>query len=114
MHTDTSIWLENDDQDSIERITGKVGSLPNGLRVALANALLARNRSTGALGMIETPDIAPIIGGTDAVEYKYPWYALVMYIWNDGDVGYFCGGTIYNEKTIITSADCLYYDVDQV
>ena len=102
-----------DRQAPIGQIVMHVDSLPNSLRSAIANALLARNRSLGALGISDTPDIAPIIGGKNAVEHKYPWYTLVLYFPYDSIYSYLCGGTIYNERTVITAGHCAD-DVGQV
>ena len=87
--------------------------MPDGLRSAIVNALLARNRSIEFFGLSETPEIAPIIGGRDAVEYKYPWFARVLYFPNGQSDYNFCAGTIYNERTIITAGHCAF-DVHQM
>ena len=42
-----------------------------------------------------------IVGGQDAVLGQFPWQVLWL---NLGNV--YCGGSIYNETTIITAAHC--------
>ena len=87
----------------IKRIQIEVDTLPIGLRSVIANTLAARNRPTDFLGTV--PEIAPIIGGNDAVEHKFPWHVVVLYFLYTGD-GFLCGGSIYNERTIITAGHC--------
>ena len=111
-HTDAAAMSSRERRDPIGQIQREVDTMPDGLRIAIANALLARNRSLEFLGKSETPEIAPIISGKDAVEYKYPWFARVLYIPYGESYYYLCGGTIYNKKTIITAGHCAD-DVDQ-
>ena len=42
-----------------------------------------------------------IVGGQDAVVGQFPWQVL----WTN-DFMIYCGGTIFNESTIITAAHC--------
>ena len=90
----------------------KVETLPDGLRLAVANALSARNRSSEFLGTV--PEVAPLLGSEEVVKYKYPWYARMLYFWNDRPDFLWCGGTVYNERTITTAAHCVEYDIKQV
>lgn len=89
-------------------------SLPLSLRNAIAEVLSARGRDSDFLVTGGTPEVAPIIGGRDAPEYKYPWYVLVIYIFYGTDSGYYFGGTVYNERTIITAAHCAESDMEQM
>lgn len=53
-----------------------------------------------------------IVGGFDANWNMVPWQASIRYIPSDGlfGNGHFCGGTLINNRTILTAAHCL---VDQ-
>ena len=80
----------------------------------ISKALLARNRELlGSSLADEPPAVAPIIGGTDASEHKYPWHAVVFYFYYDSPTYGLCGGTIYNERTIVTAGHCVE-DTEQV
>ena len=46
-------------------------------------------------------DVEEIVGGQDATLGQFPWQVLWT---NKGNV--YCGGSIYNESTIITAAHC--------
>ena len=89
-------------------------SLPLALESAIADALSARGRDSDFLITGETPEVAPIIGGRDAPKFKYPWYVLVFYLFYGTNSGYYCGGTVYNERTIITAAHCAERDMEQM
>ena len=112
-HTDAGAMSTRDRRDAIKRTQREVDTMPDGLRLAIANALSTRNRPTEFLGISQTPKIAPIIGGRDVMEHKYPWFVQVRYFPNGQSYYYRCGGTIYNEKTIITSGSCASFDIDQ-
>ena len=112
-HTDATAMPTGDRRNPIELIQRGIDTMADGLRIAIANALSARNRPIEFLGISQTPEIAPTIGDRDAVEYKYPWFAQVRYFPNGESFYYICGGTVYNEKTIITSGFCTSVDIDQ-
>ena len=44
-----------------------------------------------------------IVGGQDAILGQFPWQVVFLHY---GSV--MCGGTIYNERTIITAAHCCH------
>jgi secreted trypsin-like serine protease len=49
-----------------------------------------------------------IIGGKPAAPGEYPWQVSLVVSWiADPNQGHFCGGTIYNNKWIVTAAHCL-------
>ena len=87
--------------------------MPPALRNRIADAFTTRGRDSSHLRTNEIPDVAPIIGGADAAEYKYPWFTHVLYASYDEDFQYYCGGTVYNERTVITAAHCVEDDPDQ-
>ena len=64
--------------------------------------------SAQALGETDTE---MIVGGAAAPDGKYPWQ--VRLYSSDGDVVGFCGGSIIDEKWILTAAHCLL-DTDAV
>ena len=88
----------------------KFDTLPDGLRLAIANALSARNRSSEFLGTM--PEVAPLLASRNVEEYKYPWYVRMLYFRNDRPY-LLCGGTVYNERTIISAAHCVEHDTTQ-
>ena len=54
------------------------------------------------------PTAAPIVGGQDADVNEYPWQIRLEY---DGD--FYCGGSIINNKTVLTAAHCVVDDPKQ-
>ena len=54
------------------------------------------------------PTAAPIVGGQDADVNEYPWQIRLEY---DGD--FYCGGSIINNKTVLTAAHCVIDDPKQ-
>ncbi|MGL4879155.1 trypsin-like serine protease [Paraclostridium dentum] len=46
-----------------------------------------------------------IVGGRDAVKGKWPWM-VHLNITSDGVTKWRCGGTILNNKWILTAANC--------
>ena len=49
-----------------------------------------------------------IVGGKPAAPGEYPWQVSLVVSWiADPNQGHFCGGTIYNNKWIVTAAHCL-------
>ena len=71
-------------------------------------ASLVGGLSAQALGETDTE---MIVGGTAAPDGKYPWQ--VRLYSSDSDVVGFCGGSIIDEKWILTAAHCLL-DTDAV
>ena len=72
-------------------------ALPSKRLPALKNTYL--NLNSFALKKGENGD--KIVGGQDAVVGQFPWQVL----WTN-DYMIYCGGTIFNESTIITAAHC--------
>ena len=91
-----------------------VNNLPYGLRNAISKALLAKNLTVPGSSPTDEqpPAISPIIGGNDAPASKYPWHAIVLYMFYSGGA-LLCGGSIYNEKTILTAGHCVDQGVEQ-
>ena len=49
-----------------------------------------------------------IVGGKPAAPGEYPWQVSLVVSWiANPNQGHFCGGTIYNNKWIVTAAHCL-------
>ena len=93
---------------------GKISELPLAFRTKVADALAARKRDPSFLLSAEEPPVAPILGGNDAPEHKYPWFAHVLYVFL-GDPNFYilCGGSVYNKRTVITAAHCIEDDPEQ-
>ncbi|KAF0310150.1 Venom serine protease 34 [Amphibalanus amphitrite] len=50
-------------------------------------------------------DAVRIVGGTDAAENQYPWMAALFL---DGDTAPFCGGSLLNNRYVVTAAHCVF------
>lgn len=49
-----------------------------------------------------------IIGGEQTQIFEFPWMALFMYKFHNGsDAGFRCGGSIINNRYILTAAHCV-------
>ena len=59
-------------------------------------------------GALEQPPIQPIVGGQEALKDEYPWQILLKY-----KDSFTCGGSILNERTILTAAFCVDNDLSQ-
>ena len=57
---------------------------------------------------LEQPPVEPIVGGQDADKDEYPWLVLLYY-----GASWACGGSIINERTILTAAHCVDWDPHQ-
>ena len=104
LFTDVVKTLNRTEEDPVGLVISNADTLPLVHRSAIANALLARGHDTAFLGSLEKPNVASFVEGTNAPEYKYHWFVQILYI--EGDSIFRCAGTVYNEKTIITSAYC--------
>ncbi|XP_010638818.1 coagulation factor IX [Fukomys damarensis] len=51
----------------------------------------------------QTDDVTRVVGGKNAKPGQFPWQVLL-----NGDIEAFCGGSIVNEKWVITAAHCLH------
>ena len=103
-------------RDPIKRVERKINTLPKPIRSAIVDALLARGHKVDFLSTgetQETPEVANIVGGTAVVEYKYPWFVTFLYHVYNSDIIWLCGGTVYDERTIITAGHCAE-DTEQV
>lgn len=51
-----------------------------------------------------------IVGGFDATLNTVPWQASIRFIPSDGIFGngHICGGSLINNRTILTAAHCLF------
>ena len=85
----------------------EVEDVPIALRLLMADALAARGRSAESLrlGTVREAAPQPIIGGTDAEKYKYPWHVQVYWVLYSGGA-YMCGGTIIDSRTVLTAGHC--------
>ena len=50
----------------------------------------------------------PIVGGQNSDKNEYPWQIMLKY-----DGNFYCGGSILDNKTILTAAQCVEDDPDQ-
>ena len=103
---ETDAAMRSDRRNPIQRGMRKIEDLPYGTRSAIANALADRNRSSEFLKTV--PEVYPLLSSRTVVQHNYPWYARILYFYYDTSITYylFCGGTVYNQRTIITAAHC--------
>ena len=103
MFSDALAMSKRERRDPIGQVLIEVSDIPLDRRIRIANILKEKNRRTDFLGI--SPEIAPIISGTNAVQHKYPWHVVLFYFLNQGGA-YICAGTIYNERTVTTAGHC--------
>ena len=71
-----------------------------------ALAILAPLLLNGSYAMASEDVSTYIVGGTESIQYEWPW---MVYVQAETDEGYqMCGGTLIDESTVLTAAHCLY------
>ncbi|CAH2315124.1 coagulation factor IX [Pelobates cultripes] len=73
----------------------------NSTSINVQNVTEPQETSDDIIPVTVDPD-TKIVGGTDSLKGEFPWQVLLV---NTNNVG-FCGGSIVNEKWIVTAAHC--------
>ena len=60
--------------------------------------------ATGSCNCGVVNDAQRIVGGTETAPNKYPW---IVALWSTDGNYQFCGGSILNQKFILTAAHCV-------
>ncbi|XP_078268349.1 coagulation factor IX-like [Rhinoraja longicauda] len=99
--------------NSTDALNSSLSNVMDKLRVSSGTTVHRFSNVTGAYNYTNiqpsAADHTKIVGGEECMKGQCPWQAMLL---NNTAEHLFCGGTILNEKWIITAAHCFIYPVD--
>jgi len=75
-----------------------------GVFIVFTNQISKKQNTLNSRASENTKSAVSIVGGTDAQEGEFPFYALLNF--KKGDTESFCGGALISDEWIITAAHC--------